>query len=164
MHSARQIPSTQLRTAFCKCGRVPIDGQASPRAPPVPKHESHETTIAAMHAGNAAVPAQLAAAAADLENGGGAATVDARPYPADLRLMEKQPFTWLRAAPYLALMLAGAALFAGGVLLACTAAPDAGPTIYCTGAVLAVLGITAAAAAYDEGRCECNLRRFGLDD
>jgi hypothetical protein len=128
-----------------------------------------------MYAGNAAVPAQLAAAA-DLENGGGAATVDACPCPADPWLREKQPFTWLRAAPYLALMLAGAALFAAGVQAVCTV-PDVGQqghrvttrelvgtVLYFTGAVLAVWGICRAAIAYDEGCCECNPRRFGLDD
>ena len=80
-----------------------------------------------MDTGNAAVPA-LAAAAADLESGGGAATVAAWPYAADPRLEEKQPLTWLRAAPFLAVILLGAALFAAGVLVVCTGpGPGAGP-------------------------------------
>ena len=130
-----------------------------------------------MDAGSAAaVPAQLAAAL-DLESGGGAAaTVDAWPYAADPRLKEKQPFTWLRAAPYIAVTLVGAALFAAGVLVAATN-PDAGPqghrdtsrdvvgaVLYSTGAVVWMVGSMAAAIADGDGLCDRNLQRFGLDD
>ena len=80
-------------------------------------------------------------------------------------------------APYLAVVLAGAALFAAGVLVACTG-PDAGPqdqraanrakaggVLYSTGLVVAIVGIVAACIAADEGWCgDTDLQRFGLDD
>ena len=83
---------------------------------------------------------------------------------------------WLRAAPYLAVVLAGAAPFAAGVLVACTG-PDAGPqdqraanrakaggVLYSTGAVVWMVGSMAAAIADGDGLCDRNLQRFGLDD
>jgi len=128
----------------------------------------HETiaAAAAMDAGSAAaVPAQLAAAL-DLESGGGAAaTVDAWPYAADPRLKERQPFMWLRAAPYLAVMLAGAALFAAGVAVGfVTHRAVLGGALYSSGVFVAMLGYVAAAIADEGGWCDRNLRRFGLDD
>ena len=95
-------------------------------------------------AGNAAVP-ELAAAA-DLKSGGGAATVDTWPYPADPRLNEKQPLTWLRAAPFLALVLVGAALLAAGVLVIRTR-DVVGTAVYGTGLVLVPVGMFGASIA-----------------
>jgi hypothetical protein len=63
----------------------------------------------------------VALAEVDLE--GAAAVVESWPYPADKRLKEKQPFTWLAAAPYIAVILAGAALFAAGVAVVNSDAP-----------------------------------------
>ena len=106
--------------------------------------------------------AQLAAAT-DLESG--AAAVDAWAYPADPRLKERQPFTWLRAAPYLAVMLAGAALFAAGVAVGfVTHRAVLGGALYSSGVFVAMLGYVAAAVADEGGWFDRNLRRFGLDD
>ena len=81
--------------------------------------------------------------------------------------------TWLRAAPFLAVILLGAARFAAGVLVVCTG-PDPGPghrasardvvgtAVYGTGFVLALVGVWAAIGA--ESCYECNLTRFGMDD
>jgi hypothetical protein len=131
---------------------------------------------------NAAAAAAAALAEVDLENGGGGggALVESGPYPADKRLKEKQPFTWLAAAPYIAVMLAGAALFAAGMaVLSSGVAPPAkttteegqpyhitargvvGTALYVAGMVVGILGFIAAAFAGDEW--ELNLRRFGPD-
>jgi hypothetical protein len=123
-----------------------------------------------------------AAALAEVDLEGAAAVVESWPYPADKRLKEKQPFTWLAAAPYIAVILAGAALFAAGVAVVNSDAPAVktesdeegqpyhvtarhvvGTTIWIVGTVVWIVGLLVAAVAADEEGWECNLPRFEPD-
>ncbi|KAL6599001.1 hypothetical protein ACP70R_045865 [Stipagrostis hirtigluma subsp. patula] len=125
-----------------------------------------------MEAANAAVPG-------DLESGGGNVDIASgtRPCPADPRLKEKQPFTWLGAVPYAVVVLAGAAMIAVGLLMARsgteTKGPDgrvtfthrfsAGMALFGGGVALASLAIFVAGLVDQDGGCACDLPRFGPD-
>ncbi|KAL6639963.1 hypothetical protein ACP70R_022273 [Stipagrostis hirtigluma subsp. patula] len=106
-----------------------------------------------------------AVVAVDIENGGGDVAIGTRPCPADPRLNEPQPFTWLGAAPYLAAWLVGAVMFAVGLWLdgGWPGSTRAGIALYAIGTLLAGGAILSGGLVSELGGCAIDLPRVGPD-